>query len=200
MSGTSIDGVDYALCDADREAIVLRRWWSVPFPAGLRHRLHAAAGDAAKTYELAQLHHDLGRFYARHAMDGLAGVKVDLTGLHGQTVFHNPSRSRPATLQIAEPAYLVEALKAPVVNNFRAGDIAAGGQGAPLATIFHQWVFACRGAHVCVNNLGGISNVTSLDWRGNRRAVMAFDTGPANVLIDMAMRHLTGGRKQMDKD
>ena len=84
----------------------------------------------------------------------------------------------------------------PVVSNFRAADMAAGGQGAPLATLFHQFVFARRGEHVCVNNIGGISNVTSLDGRN----VIAFDTGPGNVLIDMTMRHLSRGRLAMDKN
>jgi anhydro-N-acetylmuramic acid kinase len=200
MSGTSIDGVDYALCEIDGKRIVLRSHWSVDFPRTLRHRLHTAARGEARTWELAQLHHDLGRFYARHAVrPGVTG-KIAAAGLHGQTVFHNPSRSAPATLQIGEPAWLAEALRTRVVSNFRAGDIAAGGQGAPLATMFHQVVFAERGKHICVNNLGGISNVTSLDWRGDRCRVVAFDTGPANVLIDMAMRHFTRGRIDMDKD
>jgi anhydro-N-acetylmuramic acid kinase len=89
----------------------------------------------------------------------------------------------------------------PVVSNFRAADMAAGGQGAPLATIFHEFVFARRGEHVCVNNLGGISNVTSLDWRkGPRPRVTAFDTGPANMLIDLAMRYLTDGKMSHDKN
>src|SRR5690606_35920341 len=87
----------------------------------------------------------------------------------------------------------------PVVSNFRVADLAAGGQGAPLATIFHRFVFGKRGKHICVNNLGGISNVTSLDWnRGSEPDVVAFDTGPANMLIDFAMRHFTKGKKHFD--
>jgi anhydro-N-acetylmuramic acid kinase len=122
-------------------------------------------------------------------------------GLHGQTVFHNPSAKNPATLQLGEPAYLAEKLRVPVISNFRAADMAAGGQGAPLATIFHELVFARRGRHICVNNLGGISNVTSLDWRNGRRPrprVLAFDTGPANMLIDLAMLYLTGEKMAQD--
>jgi anhydro-N-acetylmuramic acid kinase len=124
-----------------------------------------------------------------------------LAGLHGQTVFHNPAARQPATLQLGEPAYLVERMRVPVISNFRAADMAAGGQGAPLATVFHQRVFGRRGQHICVNNLGGISNVTSLDWRqGPRPAVQAFDTGPANVLIDLAMRTLSRGKLAMDRN
>jgi anhydro-N-acetylmuramic acid kinase len=107
----------------------------------------------------------------------------------------------PATLQIGEPAYLVERLHRPVVSNFRAADLAAGGQGAPLATLFHRVVFAQSGKHVCVNNLGGISNVTSIDRKNNREpAILAFDTGPANILIDLAIQQWTSGRKRMDRN
>jgi anhydro-N-acetylmuramic acid kinase len=109
-------------------------------------------------------------------------------------------RNGPATLQIGEPAWLCEALRVPVVNNFRATDLAAGGQGAPLATLFHRVVFGQPGRFVCVNNLGGISNVTALDWRQPKRLrIVAFDTGPANVLLDLACRHLTGGRRPFDR-
>jgi anhydro-N-acetylmuramic acid kinase len=104
-------------------------------------------------------------------------------------------------LQLGEPAWLAQELGVPVVNNFRAADLAAGGQGAPLATMFHRLVFAERGQHVCVNNLGGISNVTSLDWRHREQPrVLAFDTGPANILINLAMRHFTRGKLEMDCD
>jgi len=198
MSGTSIDGVDYALCEVSDAAIELRKHWQAKFPVKLRQRLQRAAANRSTTYELGQLHHDLGRFYAEHAT-GVSSPKAELVGLHGQTVFHD-AKGR-ATLQIGEPAWLVEKLRVPVVSNFRAGDLAAGGQGAPLATIFHEWVFAQRGAHVCVNNLGGISNVTSLDWRyGAKPRVTAFDTGPANMLMDLAMARLTKGRQSFDRD
>jgi anhydro-N-acetylmuramic acid kinase len=196
MSGTSIDSVDYALCDVRETGVRLRKYWQVDFPHALRKRLHAAANGTANSHEVGQLHHDLGRFYAAHA-----GDKPTLVGLHGQTIFHNPARGRRATLQLGEPAWLARALGVPVVNNFRAADLAAGGQGAPLATMFHRIVFAEHGKHVCVNNLGGISNVTSLDWRrGSEPSVMAFDTGPANILINLAMRHFTKGKLEMDRN
>jgi anhydro-N-acetylmuramic acid kinase len=199
MSGTSLDGVDYALCRIDGAGIMLRALWAVRFPEALRETLQAAARGELKSHSLAQAHHDLGRFYARHAVPPKSTLVPQLIGLHGQTVFHNPSCRCPATLQLGEPAYLVERLRVPVVSNFRAADMAAGGQGAPLATLFHQRVFARRGQHVCVNNLGGISNVTSLDWRqGARPAVLAFDTGPANMLIDLAMRFLSRGKLTKD--
>lgn len=81
-------------------------------------------------------------------------------------------------MQLGEAAYLAEELRVPVVSNFRAADIAAGGQGAPLATLFHQITFGQPGSLVCVNNLGGISNLTSIDWRAARKPnLLAFDTG-----------------------
>jgi anhydro-N-acetylmuramic acid kinase len=201
MSGTSLDAVDYALCSVRDDRIALARHDQVSFPRALQDRLHAAASGRASGHELAQLHHDLGRFYAQHAARHFARDRVDLIGLHGQTLYHKPHPKHPATFQAGEPAYLVEALRVPVVGNFRAADLAAGGQGAPLATLFHRTVFAQPGRHVCVNNLGGISNVTSMDWRrGARPSVLAFDTGPANLLIDLAMRHFTGGARTKDKD
>ena len=198
MSGTSIDGVDYALCEVDARRVVLRKHWQVRFPATLRRRLHEAAANRSKTYELGQLHHDLGRFYAGHA-SARGTPKAEIAALHGQTVFHDADRG--ATLQIGEPSWLARQLGVPVVGNFRAADLAAGGQGAPLATMFHARVFAERGRHICVNNLGGISNVTSLDWRGRSAArITAFDTGPANMLIDLAVSRATKGRRRFDRN
>lgn len=200
MSGTSIDSVDYTVCQILDHRVRLVRYWQAPYPHLLRERLQLAAQGKLSCHEAAQLHHDLGRFYAAEATRGLRGSRPDLVGLHGQTIFHNPSKS-PATLQLGEPAYLVEKLRVPVVHNFRAADLAAGGQGAPLATLFHCRAFARRGEHVCVNNLGGISNVTSIDWRkGARPRVMAFDTGPGNMPIDLAVRHFTAGRERFDRN
>ncbi|MFN7139437.1 MAG: anhydro-N-acetylmuramic acid kinase, partial [Limisphaerales bacterium] len=201
MSGTSLGSVDYALCEITDTNVKLKELWTAPYPKKLHERLYQAAKGTLDSWSFCQLHHDLGRFYAEHATR--AKTKPQLVGLHGQTVFHNPSRKNPATFQLGESAYLVEALRAPVVNNFRAADIAAGGQGAPLATIFHKFVFAERGKHICVNNLGGISNVTSLDWKqknATQPKVLAFDTGPANMLIDFVMRKLTSGKLQYDRD
>lgn len=201
MSGTSLDGVDCALCTCSgRRQIELIRLWSVEFPRALARRLHAAAQGEATSWEAGQLHHDLGRFYVRAAQSGLGNDALFAVGLHGQTVFHHPDRRTPATFQLGESAHLVEALRVPVVSNFRAADLAAGGQGAPLATLFHRVAFAQRGRYVAVNNLGGISNVTALDWtqRTPEPRVLAFDTGPANVLLDLAVREFSGGRHSLD--
>ena len=200
MSGTSLDGGDCALCQVGPD-VELLKLWSVPFPKPLHRRLHLAASGEATGWETAQLHHDLGRFYATAAQRDPAARRAQLIGLHGQTHFHHPHPTRPATLQIGEPAYLAESLRVPVVSNFRVADLAAGGQGAPLASLFHQVHFCWAGQHVCFHNLGGISNVTSMTLRrGQAPRLRAFDTGPANVLLDLAMRHFTNGRQHCDRD
>ncbi len=202
MSGTSLDGVDCVLTAFDR--VGNPRWvrsWMERFPARLRQRLMACAGGEATSWECGQLHHDLGRYYATVARTGLGDEGIDAVGLHGQTVFHRGGRRNAATWQIGEPAYLGEALRVPVVSNFRSADIAAGGEGAPMATSFHVRVFGERGRHVCVQNLGGIGNVTSIDWRaGPEPTVRSFDTGPGNMLMDGAVRRLSRGRKDFDRE
>lgn len=197
MSGTSLDGADYVVCTFDdRGRFRFNEHWQAAFTPKLRKRLFAAGSGDGTSHELGQLHHDLGRFYAA----GAAKAAVDLIGLHGQTVYHRFHKSEPATLQIGEPAYLAQALRVPVISNFRAADLAAGGQGAPLATLFHREVFAQKDRHIAVNNLGGISNVTSLDWRLSKEPrCLAFDTGPANMLIDLAMRRVTSGKQSFDR-
>lgn len=203
MSGTSLDGVDAALCRITADGrVTLADLWSAKFPPALRRRLVAAAAGRADAWETGRLHHDLGRFYARAATRGLRGRRVDAAGLHGQTIFHQPPPRR-ATFQLGSPAWLAEALRVPVVADFRAADLAAGGQAAPLATRFHRQVFARRGRLVAVQNLGGIGNVTALDWRDRRRAapaVLAFDTGPANLPLDLAAAHVSGGRLACDRN
>jgi len=199
MTGTSIDGVDYALCKVSLSGIKLIQHWNKKFTPTLRERLHSAARNACSSYEIGQLHHDFGRFCAAHAHQ--ASSAPDLVGFHGQTIFHNPNCKQSSTFQIGEPVYLAKALKAPVVSNFRAADLATGGQGAPLATLFHKVVFGKKNSHICFNNLGGISNVSSIHWRvGQTPTMLSFDTGPANVLIDLAVRRLTNNTSLLDQD
>ncbi|MBM3845390.1 MAG: anhydro-N-acetylmuramic acid kinase [Verrucomicrobia bacterium] len=203
MSGTSLDAVDFALCKFQgmKPGIELLSSWQASFPSPLRKSLWKAAGGEATSWETAQLHHDLGRFYARHAQVPEGSPRPDAAGLHGQTIFHNPARNSPATFQIGEPSYLAAKLQAPVISNFRAGDLAVGGQGAPLASMFHLNVFAQPGKHVAVQNLGGIGNLTSIDARrSGSPSILAFDTGPANMLIDRACREWTQGRLSFDRD
>lgn len=198
MSGTSMDGVDCAICQVSAAGVRLEDLWHRSFPSTLAARIRTAAAGGLDAHAVGQLHHDLGRYYARAAVPQAVG-QCDLVGLHGQTVFHHPDPHAPATFQLGEPAYLAAALGVPVVANFRAADLALGGQGAPLATSFHVQVFGERGRHVAVQNLGGIGNVTSIDWcKGRTPRVVAFDTGPGNILVDLAVQRLSGGREQFD--
>ena len=204
MSGTSIDGVDCALCSCRPGGIQLVRMWSRSFPKALALRLHATARGEAHAWECGQLHHDLGRFYADAIARGLHGETIDAVGLHGQTVFHQPRRPA-ATWQIGEPAWIAERLRVPVVSNFRAADLAAGGQGAPLATLFHKIAFARPGTWTAVQNLGGIGNVSLFDASASTSPdhpprILSFDTGPANVLLDLATRLVSDGRDSFDRN
>jgi len=202
MSGTSVDAVDFCVCKVSPGSVTPLAFWSRKFPQAMRSGILKAIANQLSSYDVSQLHHDLGRFYAEAARSGLKKQKIDLVGLHGQTIFHNPARKNPATVQIGESAYLVEELGVPVINNFRVADLAAGGQGAPLASLFHLEVFGRKNLHVCVNNLGGISNVTSIDWKTSKREpkVRAFDTGPANVLVDLAVQHFSKNKKSYDEN
>ena len=196
MSGTSLDGVDYALCEVSKNHIKLLSITSFEYPRKIRQRLMHAATNKLLSYDLAQLHHDLGRFYA----DKAPAQKFDYVGLHGQTIFHNPKRPLAATFQLGEPAYLSARFRVPVVSQFRTMDLALQGQGAPLATLFHKRVFGDPKHDVAVNNLGGISNVTYLPSKSSGDKILSFDTGPANMLVDRAMSHFTHGKKHFDQD
>lgn len=193
MNGTSIDGVDYVQIayDLNNKTIKLKQEKSFSFPATLQRRLRQATQHLLNVAELAELHYDLGRFYSQCFKKLPPQMKKNhVIGLHGQTVYH---RGGAATLQIGEGSFLAFDAKTPVVQDFRAADIAAHGQGAPLATYFHHFVFAQKNKNICVHNLGGISNVTVL--KGSK-VLQSFDTGPANMLLDLHMQK--SGKKQFD--
>lgn len=198
MSGTSIDGADYVLVRINSKQklkVQFLQMQSFRFPKALKKALSLAAQHQLKTDALALLHHELGRFYARCFKKlPLPMRQVDLIGLHGQTVFHQAPQ---ATLQIGEPSYLAEASKAPVIADFRVADLALGGQGAPIATLFHDQVFASQKATVAIHNLGGISNLSLLS---KGQVLQSFDTGPANMLLDICMRKHTRGKKHFDRN
>ena len=183
MSGTSADGVDAAIIETDGEAVrSFGPCRTVPYPASLRQAVLAAmaAGEAPPWLEAAvtQANADAAR-----ALIADAGP-VDLIGLHGQTIVHQPERRR--TVQIGDGAALAATLGVPVVNQFRVADVAAGGQGAPLVPVFHQALGAALGP-VAVLNVGGVANVT---FTG--QPLLAFDTGPGNALLDDWVGRHTG--------
>lgn len=205
MNGTSIDGVDLVLCRISRTPLTckLLGHMSFEFPLALQNELRLAAKHELQVDRLAKVHHGLGRFYSEICAKAVRTKKwkIDLVGLHGQTVFHAPPE---ATLQIGEAAYLRASLNVPVVSDFRVLDLALGGQAAPLATLFHQKIlapltlkkFKVKSGPVAIQNLGGIGNVSFFSGK----KLLAFDTGPANMLIDLAVSHLTQKQMLYDKN
>ena len=211
MSGTSADGVDAALVEwpdsSEARPFRLLAAREDPHDRELQQRIHAlAAGElaaGAMLAELAALHAVLGERFAQAAIAvardaGLEIGDVDAVASHGQTVAHHPELG--ASLQIGCAARIAERTGLPVVADFRARDIAAGGQGAPLAPFFHLAAFAEPGEARVALNLGGIANVTWLPASGDPDAVIAFDTGPANSLIDGVVQIASGGAERFDRD
>jgi anhydro-N-acetylmuramic acid kinase len=207
MSGTSADGIDAALVAVGRvpRTVQLLHQHSQPYPGELRERVLAAARGQATTAELCLLHMALGEAFGRTALSlcreaGQDIRKVDVIGSHGQTVWHAPEADPPATLQLGAPAAIARLTGVDVVSDFRAADLAAGGQGAPLTPLLHHVLFAHPTADRAVVNLGGIANVTRLPAGKGPEAVTGMDTGPANMVIDAVVGHLTGGRERMDRN
>lgn len=211
MSGTSADAVDAALVewpgDAAAQPFVLLGYRELPLPRSERSRIHAlAAGELAgeeAMAELVALDRVLGERFAEAAQAvakdaGAALEDVDAIASHGQTIAHHPELG--GSLQIGSLAVIAERTGRPVVGDFRAGDLAAGGQGAPLAPFFHHAAFAAESEGRLALNLGGIANVTWLPAGGDAEAVMAFDVGPANSLVDGVVELMSEGAESMDRD
>jgi len=207
MSGTSCDGVDAALVRVRGGGAALRAtveaFASRPYEEDLRDRVLSAGSASAP--EIARLDFEIGEAFARAALEviaaaGLAPGDVHLIGSHGQTVFHGPPAvgGRGATLQLGQPDVIAIRTGAPVVADFRTADVAAGGQGAPLIPLVDWLLFRPeRGARLMLN-LGGIANVT---WvTPDPDGVRAFDTGPANALLDEIVAAATGGSERVDRD
>ncbi len=202
MSGTSADGIDAAVVRI--EGVPPALTWhvlghlTVPHTDELRARIFACCDPATSNAEqVCALNFALGRAFAEAALQairaaGLRPEQVDLIGSHGQTVWHIPTGSAASTLQLGETAVIAEITGLPVVGNFRTRDMAAGGQGAPLVPVFHEALVGGDFERpVAVLNLGGVGNVTWIG-EGPANALLAFDTGPGNALIDDWLRATTG--------
>jgi len=210
MSGTSCDGVDAVIVAIRGRGLAMRvsplthRY--EPYPRALRARLLRVMCPArTSTQELAGLHADVGRFYAAAACKTIdqwgAGRRPDLVGCHGQTICHLAGRRvGAATLQIGEGAFVAAATGCPVVCDFRQADLAVGGQGAPLVPWTDLVLFGHPRMNRAVQNIGGIANVTFLPAGATPTDVIAFDTGPGNMVIDELVRIVTGGRGTFDVD
>lgn len=213
MSGTSADGVDVAICDVRGRPGALRvellSGATFAYDREMRERILACCDPADSRVDLiATLHVDLAEVFADCALAAIreAGLRleqVDLIGSHGQTLWHNvlPSGEVNASLQIVEAAVLAERAGITTISNFRARDIAAGGQGAPL-TSYIDWLLLRRPLHWrAVQNIGGMGNVTFLPpLDDNKSQPIAFDTGPGNAMLDIAVSHVSGGKMNYDRD
>ncbi len=195
MSGTSMDGVDAVLVTFHNDSgIEAEHLESNPYPADLKQKLERLSDNQGTPDELAQADMAVGRCFADTAnrlLDriNLSPEVVSAIGSHGQTIRHGASQQPPFTLQIGNPALIAELTGIDTVADFRARDIAAGGQGAPLAPAFHEWCFSREGESRAIVNIGGMANITWLP--GNNDPVTGFDTGPGNRLADMwCQKHL----------
>jgi len=203
MSGTSLDGVDGVLVDFSSPHPLVMAHASAPFPSALRAELLALNSSGTDELHRAALAGNaLMRVYAAVVGDLLARTQtassaVRAIGAHGQTVRHRPQEfdGTGYTLQLCQPALLAELTGIDVAADFRSRDVAAGGQGAPLAPFFHQSMFARAGEAVGILNIGGISNVTLLRADGS---MLGFDCGPGNALMDAWCAQQTG--KPYDDD
>ena len=187
MSGTSVDGIDAALLQFQDHRCQLLAHHFHTYEADLRARLQKAAQSPRLTHleELGGLHAATGAAFADAALalldkSGVAKHRIRAIGSHGQTLLHAPNSANAFSLQIGEPATIASRSGLLTVADFRAGDLAVGGQGAPLAPAFHAWAFAAETERAVVN-LGGIANITRLRPDS---AVIGFDTGPASTLLD----------------
>lgn len=205
MSGTSADAIDAVIIDASETGADYRLVGShqEPLRPELRaaiHQFSASGGDELE--RMGTLSVRLGRAFAHAALtvlelNNIAPREIGAIGSHGQTIRHKPGGSEPYTVQIGEPAIIVEETGITTVADFRSRDLAAGGEGAPLVPAFHKAVFQSSAATRAIVNIGGIANVTFLP-KDPRARVTGFDIGPGNVLLDRwTNKHLN---RSIDRD
>ncbi len=204
MTGTSCDALDAACVSFSPQGWTLEEFFTSPYPAALRKRVLAIQEPQTRVSlaEILELERDLGAWYGQTLgrMAQKAGG-VDAIANHGQTLAHHPApQGRGTTLQAGTAARIAQASGLTVVSDFRSGDMAAGGQGAPLVPLFHSAIasgLAPVERGVSIHNIGGISNLTYL---GPNDQILAFDTGPGNAWIDLAAAVASSGRLKMDRN
>ncbi len=213
MSGTSADGVDVALCrirpgarEGDSPRVRLIGLLETGYPKAVRAVvLRAMEGEAVTAAQMSRLNWRLGDIYADCVEKAAEkfGVRVGLVGCHGQTVHHETRARRTlggrvrSTWQMGEAAVVAERMRCPVVSDFRPADLAAGGEGAPLVPMLDYCMFRSAKVNRVLLNLGGIANVTAIPAGAGLDGVMAFDTGPGNMVVDHCMASLFG--KKFDR-
>jgi anhydro-N-acetylmuramic acid kinase len=212
MSGTSLDGIDVAIVDfGPRWKMKALAFRSVPYPRSVREALLGVSNTMTHTASIARLNFLLGELYAEALIATAKRARIPLNeiiivGLHGQTIFHEGApveylgRCIASTFQIGESAVVAERTGIQVFSNFRERDIAAGGTGAPLVPLVDYMLFKTRRICRAVVNIGGIANVTILPSGATPEQVIAFDTGPGNIVIDALVSHYTEGRQTFDRN
>lgn len=211
MSGTSLDGVDVVLCDItgkDEDTQVQQlNFKTYEIPEYLRDKIRKCCSRELVPVELiCSLNFELGQLFAESVKKLCEESSVNLDDLafiasHGQTIFHIPkafSDYIPSTLQIGEAAIIANECRTTVISNFRVMDMAVGGEGAPLVPYSEYLLYADENQAVALQNIGGIGNVTFLPKKGDFTKVIAFDTGPGNMMIDAAVQKLSG--EKFDKN
>lgn len=197
MSGTSADGIDISFVrinpGTETPKLRLLRHFSQPYPAAIRkHILSVMNASNVSVAELSRLHWRLGQLYAKAILDAkkIYPIKLDLIGCHGQTIYHQATQQRylgapvVCTWQIGEAAMIAAQTGVSVVSDFRPADMAAGGQGAPLVPLLDWLYFRHPKRNRVLQNLGGIGNLTVIPAGATQQEIFAFDTGPANMVID----------------
>lgn len=213
MSGTSADGIDVAVVDIKggglRQKISVAAQGSVAYPDAVRKAVLDMSNSDAQLADVARLHTLLGELQAEAVRKvcrkgRIALDSVELAGCHGQTVFHDGlgakylGRRVAATLQIGDGSVVAERLGVPVVSDFRTRDVAAGGRGAPLVPYVDYLLFRDQKLGRVVLNIGGIANITAIPPGGGSGDVIAFDTGPGNMVVDALAAKITRGRSHCD--
>jgi anhydro-N-acetylmuramic acid kinase len=214
MSGTSADGVDAAIIDIRGRDVRVLAFETYPYRAALRDEvLRLCRPESARLDAICHYNHLLGEVFAEAVVRlcGESGIRldsIDLIGSHGQTIYHNPNGGRYAgrgirsTLQIGEPSVIAQRTGITTVADFRPRDMAAGGEGAPLVPYADYILFSDATLTRAVQNIGGIANVTFLPLLNDTQGpgnVMAFDTGPGNMVIDGVMRLTTKAKRAYDR-
>lgn len=197
MSGTSLDGIDVAIVEIQGRRVRTIAFRSTPYPERIRQAILAVSNTTTTTGDISRLNFQLGELYARAIAKVVAKAgPVELIGCHGQTIYHEGGRN---TLQIGEAAVVAERMGVPVVADFRPRDIAAGGQGAPLVPFVDYLLFHDAKRTRVALNIGGIGNISVIPAGSKPEKVIAFDTGPGNMVMDALVRAHTKGKQQFDR-
>jgi anhydro-N-acetylmuramic acid kinase len=216
MSGTSADGIEAALVRVSGAPPNLNskllNHTSLPIPPPIRKKiLQIAEGTPLPAAEISQLNFRLGHLFAEAALSAckkfhLSPKRLDLIASHGQTIFHQGQpvsflgKPTSSTLQIADGSLIANLTGVTTISDFRPADMAAGGQGAPLVPFADYLLYRHEKIGRVSLNLGGIANVTVIPARAKPQDVFAFDTGPANILLDALVSHFTRGRQRFDEN